>query len=256
MITSNINLTSVQETQTNRLKDVFQYKWLYNDKICNKVLFDATLQTLFFASQFSARVISEIFIFNYRKLGTWKWKTTNSCWVLRSSHAMLMLPASVRVISCTSGFSPLLDPSPLTCMSLQSAQPRTRPGRGHTLSGRAPDAAAPPACAPPRGSARPGPQTRSSAQGSCSSWVQLWPQCFPRRRKLWASYWCHTGLPLSICLLCLLRFRHGWQTLLSPVRRSRLMKIVPLFCLVLPATSTLGKQQCLSKEPNNKAVLF
>lgn len=242
-------------------------------------------QTLSFVSQFPARVISEIFIRNCRKLSTWKWKITNSCLAPPIKpcmiHAKLPLTlslclldntiefslqpgvmsavapcTSVWVLSCTSGFSPLLDPSPLTCMSLQSAQPRTRPGRGHTLSGRAPDAVAPPACAPPRGSARPGPQTRTSAQGSCWSWVQLWPQCSPRRRKLWASYWCHTGLPLSICLLYLLRFHHGWQTLLSPVRCCRLMKTVPLFCLFLPATSTLGKKQCLSKEPNNKAVLF
>lgn len=32
----------------------------------------ARLQTLFFVSQFSARMTSEIFNFNYRKLSTWE----------------------------------------------------------------------------------------------------------------------------------------------------------------------------------------
>ena len=153
--------------------------------------------------------------------------------------------------------------TPLTCTSLQSAQTRTRPGRGHTLAGRAPAGGAPPACAPPPGSGRPRPQTRSSGQGSYCSWIPIWPQCSRRRTMPWASYWCHKGLPLSTCLLYLLRSHRGWQTLWSAIRRCKLVKIVIPFRSVLPTTSTLGwrkkkekKTLLLSWEPNYKAVLF
>lgn len=158
--------------------------------------------------------------------------------------------------------APLPAATPLTCTSLQSAQPRTRPGRGHTLAGRAPIGVAPPACAPLPGSGRPGPQTRSSGQGSYCSWIPIWPQYSLRRTMPWASYWCHTGLPLSTCLLYLLRCHHGWQTLWSAIRCCKLMKIVIPFRSVLPATSTLGwkkkekKKLLLTWEPNYKAVLF
>lgn len=85
-------------------------------------------------------------------------------------------------------FPPLSASDPLTCMSWQSAQTRTRPGRGHIPSGRAPVGVAPPACAPPPGSEKPRPPTPSSGPRSCCSGLQIWPQCSARRTTPWASY--------------------------------------------------------------------
>lgn len=115
----------------------------------------------------------------------------------------------------TSLFPPAV---PLTCMSLQSAQPRTLPGRGHILWGTAPAGVAPPACVPPPGSVKPGPPTQSSGPRSCCSGLQIWPQYSRRRTTPWASCWSHRGLPPSICPPFLLRCHRGWQTFLSGLK--------------------------------------
>lgn len=152
--------------------------------------------------------------------------------------------------------------SPHTCTALQSAQPRTQPGRGHILSGTAPAGVAPPVCGLPPGSERPRPLTQSSVPSSCCSGSQPWPQYSPRRSTPWASYWCHRGPPRSISPPYLLRCHHGWQTLLPRFQHpdwwnGSSILLCLLFLSFFFACYIYFKQKLLlSLKQNNKAVLF